>query len=788
MEDARIRQVQVWLNEQYGGNPAWGDNVPVTGKTGWSTVYKLIRSLQWELGITALSNNFGAGTLSALATHGPVGASESNENIVRIVQGGLYCQGYDPGGFDGLWGANTASAVAALLTDMGLTPPSPVTISPKAFKGILTMNAYTLLAGGSSAVRSVQRWLNAKYLSRANFFISPADGLPSRDTQTNLIYALQYEIGMTDAVANGNFGPGTKTGLQAQGLFGVGATDTTKNFVRLFHAALIFNQVDVPFDNTLSTVDSAKVKEFQTFCILEATGTADFRTWSSLLVSTGDPDRPVKAVDTATEVTTPRAETLWGLGYRAVGRYLTNVMGGTLDKRLKDAEFDRLLQKGFSMFPIFQEVGNSVGAFSYAKGQVAARRAFASAYRLRMPAGTTIYFAVDFDPTGDEISGAVIPYFQGIASVMGQRGGRYKVGAYGTRNVCRQLDDADLGTTSFVAGMSTGYSGNLGFALPRNWAFDQIQEKTVGTGTGAIGIDRDVMSGRDPGLTSRDPEVTNDGFLRMLDLVWMEAVEWAGSHAGSPPASQLVCHFYRRSAYNDIAFAVLMGDVDQDFVSHVVSVLEAASWDPDAHLNMTILHPDYANGRVEAAHLFAAMNGYLWRGIPADGGTPDTADIGGWAGDLISVLNGYQQAVNDGYAGNLADYADATVLVDSPALSNRFGLADFVEDCTGFSLANGHSVDPSRPIPTLVREALSTATPRETCFMRFWRSRTHESSAAAEALGAKALAADNGTLFNGARALLLEFFKPSVSLSDFPEDQRAAAGRIFGNKMLALRA
>jgi peptidoglycan hydrolase-like protein with peptidoglycan-binding domain len=47
--------------------------------------------------------------------------------------------------------------------------------------------------------------------------------------------------------------------------------------------------------------------------------------------------------------------------------------------------------------------------------------------------------------------------------------------------------------------MSSGFSGNLGYPLPTNWAFDQISTLTVGSGTGAIEIDNNIASGRDTG-------------------------------------------------------------------------------------------------------------------------------------------------------------------------------------------------------------------------------------------------------------------------------------------------
>lgn len=61
--------------------------------------------------------------------------------------------------------------------------------------------------------------------------------------------------------------------------------------------------------------------------------------------------------------------------------------------------------------------------------------------------------------------------------------------------------------------MSTGYSGNLGFPLPKDWAFDQIATITVGSGTGFIEIDKDVASGRDTGqtlFTPRGPDTALD--------------------------------------------------------------------------------------------------------------------------------------------------------------------------------------------------------------------------------------------------------------------------------------
>src|SRR5690606_26092524 len=46
------------------------------------------------------------------------------------------------------------------------------------------------------------------------------------------------------------------------------------------------------------------------------------------------------------------------------------------------------------------------------------------------------------------------------------------------------------------------YSGNLGYLLPENWAFDQISTVTVGSGASSIEIDNNIYSGRDAGQSS----------------------------------------------------------------------------------------------------------------------------------------------------------------------------------------------------------------------------------------------------------------------------------------------
>ena len=52
--------------------------------------------------------------------------------------------------------------------------------------------------------------------------------------------------------------------------------------------------------------------------------------------------------------------------------------------------------------------------------------------------------------------------------------------------------------------MSTGFSGNLGFSMPANWAFDQFYTTSIGSGSGHLEIDKDGFSGKDHGVSFLD--------------------------------------------------------------------------------------------------------------------------------------------------------------------------------------------------------------------------------------------------------------------------------------------
>src|SRR5659263_339000 len=114
----------------------------------------------------------------------------SSPNLLKILSACLWCKGYA-----GLWAGDDVAfesmsySVGRIRDDLGLGSADPY-VDVKLMASLMTMDAYTTLGSGSSAVREVQRWLNATYVNRAAFALIPCDGIYSRQVQTALLYGL----------------------------------------------------------------------------------------------------------------------------------------------------------------------------------------------------------------------------------------------------------------------------------------------------------------------------------------------------------------------------------------------------------------------------------------------------------------------------------------------------------------------------------------------------------------------------------------------------------------------
>ncbi|MEK4488030.1 glycoside hydrolase domain-containing protein [Psychrobacillus sp. FSL H8-0484] len=497
--DEMVLTVQRWLNSKYRLEEGW-QGVPETGKTGLPTMYGLTRALQIELGVRPLADSFGPLTASTYKQWGEmqlgsVPTNDKGKNIVQILQGACFCKGYNPGGFDGSFGERTKSAVLKLQTDAWL-PVRDGKVYDYIFKAFLTMDAFVLVPGGDSRIREIQQNLNYLYYQTAG--VQPTDGIYQRNTNKALIYGLQTEIGIPPANQTGAIGPATTAGLPTLMVGSKG------NFVRLFQYALYVNNHDSGvFDGIYGNGVKAVVAEFQRFVGLVADGIAGKQTWLSVLISTGDPNRKGTACDCITMITPAKAQALKSAGYKTVGRYLTNASATGLNKKIQPGELKNIFDAGLTAFPIYQTIGNVASYFNPDQGKKDARAANAAAQDHGFKKGVTIYFAVDFDAYGGDITNNILPHFKAIKETLDFYG-KYEVGVYGPRNICIQVSEAGYAKHSFVCGMSTGFSGNLGYPLPSNWSFDQISTVWIGSGDGRIEIDNNINSGKDPGAGSID--------------------------------------------------------------------------------------------------------------------------------------------------------------------------------------------------------------------------------------------------------------------------------------------
>ncbi|MGM9465342.1 glycoside hydrolase domain-containing protein [Streptomyces murinus] len=694
--DQMVLKAQQWVNATYKGVSGYN---PCTenGDTGWETIYCLTRALQHELGITALSDSFGPTTWADLSAYGPVGRDSGNVNMRTIAEAALYCKGYSGGDIDGGFNVDTGSGLTAMVADMGLPGPQQpdlqiYNVEPKVFKALLTMDAYVLTAGGSSTIQTCQRWLNDAYYQKGQFFIGPCDGHFSRNVQQALVLAIQYQMGLTDSQVTGSIGPTTEGALKSVAYVSSGSQDSgSAGWVRLFQCAVAFNGYDNHWGDGGGTFTSDlafTVTRFQQFCSLDATGAADYETWMSLLVSTGDPERKGTAFDCMYPLNATTIQTVKDNGYAIVGRYLT---GGT-NKVLTNSEIALIFDNGLSLFPIYQEEGNALGDFGNPQGVGAGNDAAEAAITFGIPYGTVIYFSVDFDATDDDITSVIIPHFQGIRDGIGAMGSQYAIGAYGCRNTCLRLEAEGLITRSFVSGMSTGYSGNLGYPLPDNWAFDQIKDFTLADGTsGAVEIDNDIASGRDPGVNSvtrpRDP---NDAFYTYLIWVEARAGQWIDQGHTGRSAPELVAQYLRArdGMYTFTGADTTFGSLDSDFVDFVNGY-------PDEPFAGPLRDPDLLWDN-DVAHFGASFGAVITSGLVGDLGTANLADFGSWGGDLVSVLGQFHQS---GLSDDQA-YDFASDRIAGKGDNTNFSLGDFLADIDAWVLGNITRQGSSQPLST----------------------------------------------------------------------------------------
>ena len=393
-------------------------------------------------------------------------------------------------------------------------------------KSLFDMSAFVLVSGGDAKVRQIQQYLNKNYYDYTG--ILPTDGIYQRATNEALTYGVQAEVGLDVDTANGYFGPATASNYKSR--YNSGLSD---GLIKLIQMALYVNLSDYQKSNALTLPalpdfngiwdnnSQHATAVFQDFMKLEPVSKTnpDLRTMYSLMLSNGDPSRNFYGLDMATQLTPTMIQQI--LDYEAyyVGRYLTGTVGAGSNERPKSVtrqEAQNIVNAGLHLVPLYQDNYPVLSYYTAQQGKTDAVKASQAAANLGLPNNTTLYFAVDLDALDEGVSSNIIPYFNDVATII--NGTKYNFGVYGTRNVVARVSEETGAKFGYVSSMSSGYSGNLGFSQPVNWAFDQFFEDDNGVGS-IPAVDRVAVSHLDEGVTQLIDPYT-------VESQWFEDTNW----------------------------------------------------------------------------------------------------------------------------------------------------------------------------------------------------------------------------------------------------------------------
>lgn len=517
MADENVRKAQKYLNSMYGHRSEWV-KLDEDGMTGTGTCKGIIRAFQIENGISPVTGTVGNITLNKMRSLGDISKMNANDPgnpNVCILQCALFVKGYNAGGITGVYYTTGVNAVKQYQSDAGL----PVTgiIDWKVWMGLVSINWFKKTNDGDKMIVKIQQQLNADWSDIIG--VGPCDGIVSRFTSYALIAALQAAEGIytsfIGSIDKRNFGD--QTVAKFPGVLKQGKNGSYVKYNKLVQYGLYLNGYDAGrFDGNFDSSTKSKVEAFQEFYALTGiglvtSGEVNCATMKSLLTSKGDTGRKAKACDCSTVLNKQQALDIKNAGYQVVGRYLTGTANGKR-KFITFEEIKNIESAGLRVFPIYQDGGYKVQYFqNLRQGIVDAHTAITAAKRIGVPDGTTIYFAVDFDCYDYQMKSFIVPYFKKLNLVFNSETNnkKYKVGIYAPRYICSYISKKGLAKYSFVADMSSGYSCNLGYRIPKNWAFDQFFEFNERTGgqfpsSPSFDLDKVGYSGSDKGITTFD--------------------------------------------------------------------------------------------------------------------------------------------------------------------------------------------------------------------------------------------------------------------------------------------
>ena len=131
------------------------------------------------------------------------------------------------------------------------------------------------------------------------------------------------------------------------------------------------------------------------------------------------------------------------------------------------AEALSLSQAGLSILTLWESASSTIANFSFNDGVDQGTSAINQALKAHQPAGTPIYFAVDYDAPAADVSGGIADYFAGVQHAIDSLKAGYQIGVYGSGRTCSWLlshgpaSHAWLANASKWAGSGTFHDWNV---------------------------------------------------------------------------------------------------------------------------------------------------------------------------------------------------------------------------------------------------------------------------------------------------------------------------------------
>jgi hypothetical protein len=191
------------------------------------------------------------------------------------------------------------------------------------------------------------------------------------------------------------------------------------------------------------------------------------------------------------------------------------------EKCLTLIEAQSICAQGMSIAVVFQQRQNNADDFSEFKGYEAGRRAYRYAQNdIGQPEGSGIYFSVDFDASGKEITEAIIPYFQGVQRAFAEISNgepAYRIGVYGSGATSSAVSKQKLCSLVWLA-MSSGFRGTK--EAIKNGAYHIMQKAPAAE-----------LSGLDLDFNLINPELTDFGaFVLPVEPAALRLNKSTGTH------------------------------------------------------------------------------------------------------------------------------------------------------------------------------------------------------------------------------------------------------------------